>query len=350
MAVNLIQDPRYLALVTEDGKNELQVYLDWISESGLEDNEQNYVEFVKGRADLVDGRHLFKVWEKISEEANVTGKARLQVMRFFLNPSTKSFARADAAGWFDFLPKVYDLIGQISSPVIARPVFQKVGFIYAIEKEKVTASKLTEGASVAPAARSGVEVRELADGRTYRGTLKGDFFDGAGLMSWPNGDEFTGEYVMGDAKRGLYIFSPTGQYIGHSYEGEMRNGLFHGHGVYTFPDGQQNAGVFIDGQFAAPSVELTFDNGDTYIGGVDDDNYFHHYGTYRYADGSEYSGDYFAGQMTKGKYTFSNNGPHAGHIYEGELLDGKFHGSGVYTFPNGTQNVGRFVGGVFQGV
>jgi hypothetical protein len=349
MAVNLIQDPRYAAVSTEDGKNELQIYLDWIVENGLDDSEQNYIEFVKGRAGLADGRHLFKVWEKISEELRVEEKARLQIMRFFLNPSAKSFAKPDAAGWFDFLPQVYDLMEQVPPPIISRPEFQKVGFIYSIEKDRVSASKQTEGSSVAPTLRTGVEVRELSDGRTYRGTFKGDFCDGPGLMSWPNGDEFTGEYVMGDAKRGLYIFSSTGQYSGHSYEGEMRDGLFHGHGVYTFPDGQQNSGVFVEGQFAAPSVELTFDNGDSYVGGVNEENCFHYYGTYHYADGSEYSGDYSDGQMTKGIYVFSKTGPHAGHVYEGELLNGKFHGNGKYTFPNGTQNIGRFVAGVYQG-
>jgi hypothetical protein len=348
MPLDLTEDIRYSSLISDEGRSELGVYLQWVIESDLVDSEQDYVNFVIARADLEDGRHLFKVWETIYEGMGVDDKTRLQMMRFFINPSTKSFAIPETAGWFDFLPKIYDLMGQVPNPPIDRPIFQKVGFIYAIERERIAPSKHSSGTSRALGERTILEERHYPGGISFRGTFKDDLFDGSGVMTWLNGDEFTGEYDLGQAVHGLYIFSKTGPHAGHSYEGDMRDGVFHGHGVYTYSNGNQESGIFINGQFVAPSAEEVFDNGDSYVGGFNENHLFHYFGTYRYADGSVYTGDYQSGEMTRGKYTFGNSGPYAGHSYEGEILNGQFHGQGVYTFPDGTRNVGRFYLGMYQ--
>jgi hypothetical protein len=47
-----------------------------------------------------------------------------------MNPVEDPFARADVSGWFDFLPTVYSMMGQVPVPMITRPVFQKVGFSF----------------------------------------------------------------------------------------------------------------------------------------------------------------------------------------------------------------------------
>ena len=54
-------DPRY-ALCSEQGRGELEVYLQWIKDANLEDTEYAYVSYVLGRARITDARHLFAIW------------------------------------------------------------------------------------------------------------------------------------------------------------------------------------------------------------------------------------------------------------------------------------------------
>lgn len=127
MTDSIQTDPR-AALLNDEGLAELQIYLDWISEAGLSDSEASFVSFVVGRAGLKDPRHLLAVWEAAYSGQQLSADARLQVMRFFLNPGNSDFRNEEAAGWFDFLPTVYELAPQVPSVTIYKPVFQKVGF------------------------------------------------------------------------------------------------------------------------------------------------------------------------------------------------------------------------------
>lgn len=88
------------------------------------------MQYAVGRAGLADGRHLYKMWEVASAENPPDAKTKLQMLRFFMNPVEDPFARADVAGWFDFLPTVYAMMGQVPVPMITRPSFQKVGFSF----------------------------------------------------------------------------------------------------------------------------------------------------------------------------------------------------------------------------
>ena len=50
--------------------------------------------------------------------------------------------------------------------------------------------------------------------------------------------------------------------------------------------------------------------------------------------GSRYEGEYLEGWFHgKGKYCYPN-----GVIYEGDFFKGEFHGEGVLIYPNGVQN------------
>lgn len=120
-------DPRAKNL-SPDGLTELQVYTEWLADSGLNDCEATFVTFAVGRAGLNDARHLYAVWESAYSGQDLPIQSKLQVMRFFLNPTQSDFKNEDAAGWFEFLPTVYDLASTTRPLTITKPVFLKVGF------------------------------------------------------------------------------------------------------------------------------------------------------------------------------------------------------------------------------
>jgi hypothetical protein len=119
-------DPRY-ALCSEQGRGELEVYLQWIKDANLEDTEYAYVSYVLGRARITDARHLFAIWEH-QMGGQIDRSTRSQIRRFFMNPSPQvAFNAASSAGWFDFLPGVYQLMSSVPAPYVTAPVFAKVG-------------------------------------------------------------------------------------------------------------------------------------------------------------------------------------------------------------------------------
>ena len=119
-------DPRY-ALCSEQGRGELEVYLQWIKDASLEDTEYAYVSYVLGRARITDARHLFAIWEH-QMGGQIDRSTRSQIRRFFMNPSPEvGFNMATSAGWFDFIPSVYRLLLTVPSPYINAPIFAKVG-------------------------------------------------------------------------------------------------------------------------------------------------------------------------------------------------------------------------------
>jgi len=131
MSVDVNQDVRY-SVLSEAGKEELKVYLDWLNEHQLADSEYSFVYFAIGRAGLQDGRHLFAVWQKVCEGMTVDISTRQHTMRFFLNPTQASFTFESAAGWFDFLPQVYELSAAVApADAPSPPPFIKMGDVAA---------------------------------------------------------------------------------------------------------------------------------------------------------------------------------------------------------------------------
>ena len=121
------RDPRY-ALCSEQGRDELGVYLQWIKDASLGDTEYAYVHYVLGRASITDSRHLFAIWEHLMGK-QIERSTRSQVRHFFMNPSSEiSFELASSYGWFDFIPSVYQLVKAVPTPRVNVPIFVKVGF------------------------------------------------------------------------------------------------------------------------------------------------------------------------------------------------------------------------------
>jgi hypothetical protein len=126
MNTDITQDVRYLG-VSETGRDELKTYLDWISEHQLSDSEASFIYFAIGRAGLASDRHLFAIWQEICEGMEVDTATILHTMRFFLNPTEASFAVESTAGWFDFIPQVYELVASVEAPTeLSVPTFTKV--------------------------------------------------------------------------------------------------------------------------------------------------------------------------------------------------------------------------------
>lgn len=119
-------DPRF-AHMSEMGQGELAVYLDWIKGANLADTEYAFVTYTMGRAQIKDPRHLFAIWLH-QMGTQVDRQVKSQIRRFFMNPSDQvSFSSVQSAGWFDFIPWVYQLVATVPAPTLMPPTFVKVG-------------------------------------------------------------------------------------------------------------------------------------------------------------------------------------------------------------------------------
>ncbi|MBF0370975.1 MAG: SUMF1/EgtB/PvdO family nonheme iron enzyme [Magnetococcales bacterium] len=72
----------------------------------------------------------------------------------------------------------------------------------------------------------------------------------------------------------------------------------------------------------------------------------HGEGTYTWPDGATYTGDFLYDARTgKGTFTWPN-----GATYQGEFKEGKRHGEGTFTWPDGSSFTGHFVEGKKEGI
>jgi hypothetical protein len=155
------------------------------------------------------------------------------------------------------------------------------------------------------------------------GEYKGDQEE----FTFNNGDTYLGTLADGKPNGfGEYRFSNTGKFANHVIFGQFCDGLMHGFIDSHYPDGSSKETVYVNGQYAGEEDSLSYNNGDRFIGVIEN------------------------GQPEKyGAYFFSDEGPYAGHIYRGEFKAGKFHGKGVYSYPDGTSSAGNYVDGVLEG-
>jgi hypothetical protein len=117
--------------------------------------------------------------------------------------------------------------------------------------------------------------------------------DGHGVMTWDNGDVYTGEFF---------------------------NGNRHGHGTLVFHDGTEYVGEW-------------------------ECNLQHGIGTRRWNNGDCYTGQYQNGKRTgEGRFYYSN-----GDMYIGLWVSGVMHGPGRYYYASGQRFEGLFVDGKRQG-
>jgi len=78
------------------------------------------------------------------------------------------------------------------------------------------------------------------DGSNYTGDFVNGKFHGQGAYAWADGKKYVGEF-KNDKRSGRGTFSwPNGA----TYRGEWENGKKVGYGIYTFPDGRRKMGIW----------------------------------------------------------------------------------------------------------
>jgi len=149
---------------------------------------------------------------------------------------------------------------------------------------------------------------------TQIGSLRNGRLEGHGVVTWPTGSRYEGEWRDG-RQHGRGVFTGAD---GSRHEGEYRDGRRNGHGVSTSSNGTRHEGEYRDGLQDGRGVET-------------------------FASGSRYEGDYRAGRYHgRGVMTYAD-----GNRYDGEYRDNRPDGFGTYTTSNGTY-AGTWAGGCFR--
>ncbi len=156
------------------------------------------------------------------------------------------------------------------------------------------------------------------DGR-YRGQTRDGEFHGKGRYDWPNGDRYVGQWKDGDQHgRGTFIWADGG-----SYTGQWKNGKEHGKGVQRLADGDTYRGDFRNGERDGDGVYIDRAPGTGVVARI-------------------------KGQFRKGVqhgfieilYGPASNSP--GQTFIGFYQDGKTHGTGTATAPDGSFFTGEY--------
>jgi hypothetical protein len=146
--------------------------------------------------------------------------------------------------------------------------------------------------------------------------VSGDCNNGAGVMTWPNGNKYTGSFRNGTMElKGVMSWAN-----GDKYDGYWQKGKMHGSGKMTYANGDRYEGTFIRDKMST-------------------------FGTIVYANGTTYSGMWTEGRIEgMGTMTWSN-----GDKYDGNFKNNKRHGRGAMTWKNGQKADGQWKEDVFQG-
>ena len=137
----------------------------------------------------------------------------------------------------------------------------------------------------------------------YEGELNEDgLYHGKGVITYPNGDKYVGEWKDGLRNGQGTIFFNEGN---TKYVGEWKDDKFNVQGTITFVDGSKYVGEYKDNKFNGQGT-LTFPDGEKYVGEWKDDEW-NGWGTYTYLNGAKYIGEWKDGKWHKG-VLFKSNG------------------------------------------
>eukprot|EP01062_Namystynia_karyoxenos_P073082 TRINITY_DN69927_c0_g1_i1.p1 TRINITY_DN69927_c0_g1~~TRINITY_DN69927_c0_g1_i1.p1 ORF type:complete len:525 (+),score=166.77 TRINITY_DN69927_c0_g1_i1:85-1575(+) len=187
--------------------------------------------------------------------------------------------------------------------------------------------------------------------------------EGKGVMRWPDGAKYDGEWVAGCMEGHGSFFFPAGDvYVGNfrrnkkhgdgsyqhaggdRYTGEFRDDAEHGYGTYVWADGASYAGLWKHGQMHGYGVVI-HTNGDVYEGW-----HFaalrHGRGRLRCPDGTAYVGEWTRGRR-EGMGTLLL---HGGDGYNGFWRDDVMHGDGTWFHSDGRRETGEWYYGALNGV
>ena len=163
------------------------------------------------------------------------------------------------------------------------------------------------------------------------GVFYNGFLLGQGIIIFSNGEILTGNFLRGK-------MNGNGEHVrkdGSIYKGVFKNGKYDGLGKEFFEDGTKFEGFYTDGQKKYGT--FLWNNGSKYQGqflnGV-----FHGKGVYSWANNKTYNGNWANGKMNgKGKFSYPD-----GSYYEGEFINGKKCGFGLYKWENDKYYEGKW--------
>ena len=196
------------------------------------------------------------------------------------------------------------------------------------------------------------------------GVLNEKSYTNGSIYQWDIDSDF---HLTGNVKGTIYYFVQ-----GEKYHGEVKNEIPHGYGVWTQRGGATQTGYWEDGK-ATDEWVLDWKDGRVTESkqGIKRRFCFQDFpdGIHR----KEYNGGYFDGEWKNGAFVcgrakipfglparqavFSCEGHdievleerHVASFYEGEMMDGQFHGEGTYLLFNGTEYSGQWQHGVLTG-
>lgn len=181
---------------------------------------------------------------------------------------------------------------------------------------------------------------KLLNGSKYTGTFKSGKPHGKGIMYYANGNKYLGTWKNGERHgKGKLIIKNQGSYIGSfisgrvegygeyfyqsgdNYKGYFKNGKYHGTGTYTYINGKVISGSWHENEIINSNSSSEYSSNSNSIASSIPTN-----SNTRLKDcNSNYCHD------CSGTLRYSN-----GNIYSGKFRNGKPHGSGKVTQPNGT--------------
>lgn len=168
------------------------------------------------------------------------------------------------------------------------------------------------------------------------GCLTGDCENGKGIMTFPDGTEYSGEFKDGTPHgMGTFTYAEgktldtaapytddqgrtwnTGLPMGKHYVGEVKDGKRNGQGTLTYYSGAKYTGAFVNDMLSGKGVMIN-------PGGI------------------VYTGNFIEGQPSgKGHATFPD-----GRIYEGDVVKNQMTGIGTMTYPDGRIEKGEWKNG-----
>ena len=204
------------------------------------------------------------------------------------------------------------------------------------------------------------------DGSIYEGAFVNGEPHGPGTMRFPDGTVKTYEYQHGSNNRlSTKLYSDGSKYEGEmvrnrqhgrgkltylngqTLEGEFRDGkIFNGHGHLAITDSSNGRSFLMEGEFREGKVwkgkgSYQLQSSDVYEGELKDGKH-HGQGKFTYPDGRFHEGEFKEGKLWNGTGVMLFKD---GNVYEGKFNKGKHHGQGKLTYPDGRTHEGTFSGG-----
>lgn len=146
-----------------------------------------------------------------------------------------------------------------------------------------------------------------------KGQYKNGKLDGECVCNFLNDDFFQGEFVDGKKNgTGKYTFSDKSYYYG-SYRNDMRHGL----GEFVFCNGERYSGMFYNGKFDGKgSYHFVNTDNENFYEGQFLDGCFHGYGIMKYLNGDILEGEWQYDRCHGNGLMKYNNGD----VYDGKIL------------------------------